>query len=134
MKNGIVLAGRILFAAIFINSGLFHFSAQSVAYANSQGVLMANILVPFSGLLAVVGGLMIATGFKAKLGAWILVIFLLPVTFMMHKFWAVSDPMMKGMQMAMFMKNMALTGGALLLTYFGAGPISIDSMMEKKKN
>ena len=50
---------------------------------------------------------------------------------MMHAFWNVTDPMMMQMQMAIFMKNMAMLGAALLITYFGAGPMSIDSMTQK---
>jgi putative oxidoreductase len=45
----------------------------------------------------------------------------------MHAFWAVPDPIMAGIQQAMFMKNLSMLGGALLLTYFGAGPISLDA-------
>jgi putative oxidoreductase len=46
---------------------------------------------------------------------------------MMHKFWIVTDPMMQLMQMIMFMKNLAMLGGALLISQFGAGPWSLDS-------
>ena len=45
----------------------------------------------------------------------------------MHKFWGVSDPMMQQMQMAMFMKNVSMIGGALLISQFGAGPFSLDA-------
>ena len=45
----------------------------------------------------------------------------------MHKFWTVADPMMHQMQMIMFMKNLAMLGGALLITQFGSGPLSLDS-------
>jgi len=55
------------------------------------------------------------------------VLFLIPVTFMMHKFWTVSDPMMAQIQMVMFMKNVSMLGGALLISYFGAGPFSLDA-------
>jgi putative oxidoreductase len=34
--------------------------------------------------------------------------------------------MMRMMQQAMFMKNLGLLGGALLIAYFGAGPVSLD--------
>jgi len=61
------------------------------------------------------------------LGAWLIVVFLVPVTFTMHAFWAVQDPMMHQFQMAMFMKNIALLGAALLITQFGAGPVSLDA-------
>jgi len=122
-----VLVGRILFALIFLFASIGHFSAGEIGYAASQGVPIASFLVPFSGILALIGGLSILLGYKTKTGAWLIVIFLVPVTFMLHKFWAVTDPMMQQIQMAMFMKNIALVGGALILAYFGAGPISIDA-------
>ena len=122
-----VLTGRILFSLIFLMGGLHHFAADSIGYAASQGVPLASVLVPFSGVLALVGALSIILGYKAKLGAWIIIIFLIPVTFSLHRFWAVADPMMMKMQMAMFMKNIALVGGALIIAYFGAGPLSIDA-------
>jgi len=127
----IVLIGRILFSLNFIMAFMSHFSAQGVGYAESMHVPMAGFLVPFSGVLAVVGGLSILLGYKAKWGAWLLVIFLIPVTFLMHAFWNVTDQMMMQMQMAIFMKNMAMLGAALLITYFGAGPMSIDGMAQK---
>jgi putative oxidoreductase len=68
----------------------------------------------------------ILLGYRAKVGAWLIVLFLVPVTLMMHKFWAVHDPMMAQMQMVMFMKNVAILGGALLISQFGAGPLSLD--------
>ncbi len=123
----ITLAGRILFSIIFILSGFFHFSHQDIAYAAQAGVPMANFLVPASGILAQLGGLSILLGYRAKIGAWLLVLFLVPVTLAMHNFWAVKDPMMAQMQMAMFMKNVSMLGGALLISQFGAGPLSLDA-------
>ncbi len=119
--------GRILYSLIFLMSGLtVHLSAQGVHYAEANGVPVASILVPVSGLLAILGALSIIVGYRAKLGAWLLVLFLVPVTFMMHAFWAVTDPMQQQVQMSMFLKNLALLGGALLIAYHGAGPISLD--------
>jgi hypothetical protein len=62
----VTLAGRILFSAIFILSGFFHFSPQEVAYAANAGVPMPGFLVPASGVLAMVGGLSILLGYRAK--------------------------------------------------------------------
>jgi len=78
-------------------------------------------------VVALAGGLSILLGYRAKLGAWLIALFLIPVTLMMHKFWAVTDPMMAQMQMAMFMKNLSMLGGALLITQFGSGPLSLDA-------
>jgi putative oxidoreductase len=49
---------------------------------------------------------------------------------MMHKFWGIADPMMARMQQVMFMKNLSLLGAALLISYFGAGPLSLDARKE----
>jgi putative oxidoreductase len=123
----ITLMGRILFSAIFILSGFLHFSKPEIAYAGQSGVPMPGLLVPASGILALAGGLSIVLGYRAKIGAWLLVLFLVPVTLMMHNFWAVKDPMMARIQMAMFLKNVTMLGGALLISQFGAGPLSLDA-------
>ena len=122
----IVPVGRAFFAAIFLVAGAAHFSPQTIGYAESQGVPFASVAVPLSGILAVAGGLSVLLGFRAKIGAWLIVLFLVPVTLMMHAFWTVHDPMMAQMQQAMFMKNLSMLGGALLVAYFGAGPLSVD--------
>jgi len=70
----------MLFALIFLMSGPMHFSGQTIAYAASQGVPLPSILVPFSGLLALVGGLSILLGYRAKIGAWLIAVFLVGVT------------------------------------------------------
>ena len=128
----ILLIGRILFSLNFIMAIASHFSAAGVGYAQMMHVPMAGFLVPLSGVMAVVGGISVLIGYKAKWGAWLLVLFLIPVTFMMHAFWNVTDQMMMQMQMAIFMKNMAMLGAALMIAYFGAGPMSIDAMSENK--
>jgi len=92
---------------------------------------MAQIAVPLAGIIALLGGISILLGWWARAGAWLIVLFLIPVTFMMHRFWAVTDPMMHKMQMVMFMKNIAMLGGALLIAYYGAGPVSIDTRQTK---
>ena len=124
----IPLVGRILFSLLFLMTIMGHFSSGTIGYATSAGVPMASVLVPLSGVIACLGAISIILGFKAKLGAWLIVLFLLPVTFMMHKFWGITDPMAMQMQMSLFMKNISLLGAALLISYFGAGPVSIDNM------
>jgi putative oxidoreductase len=97
-----------------------------------MGVPFASLAVPLSGLLAFAGGLSILLGFKARVGAWLIVLFLVPVTVMMHNFWAIGDPGAAQMQMVMFMKNVAILGGALMITYFGAGPVSVDAWLASR--
>ena len=114
-----VPVGRAFFAAIFLMAGPAHFNPATIAYARSAGVPFADFLVPASGVLAVLGGLSVLLGWRARVGAALLVAFLVPVTLSMHAFWTVKDPMMAQMQFAMFMKNLSMLGGALLITQLG---------------
>jgi putative oxidoreductase len=126
-QGAVVVLGRFFFAVIFLMAGANHFNKQAIGYAASQGVPLAAIAVPLSGVLAIAGGLSILLGYRTKLGAWPIVLFLVPVSLMMHKFWTVTDPMMAQIQMILFMKNVSMLGGALLITQFGAGPFSLDA-------
>jgi putative oxidoreductase len=123
----LVLLGRLFFVLIFVMAGPNHFRSQTIAYAASQGVPLASIAVPVSGFIAILGGLSILLGYRAKLGAWLIALFLVGVTPMLHNFWTIADPMMRQMQMIMFMKNVSMLGAALLIAQFGSGPWSLDS-------
>jgi len=127
LKGLTVLLGRVLFGLIFILSGLNHFSKGTIALADSQGVPLASLAVPASGIIALVGGLSFMLGYRSRIGAWMIVLFLVPVTFAMHKIWVVADPAIARDQMVHFMKNLSMLGGALLMTQFGSGPLSLDS-------
>jgi putative oxidoreductase len=130
LSSLLVPVGRAMFAAIFLISGPRHFNPGTIAYAQSAGVPFASFLVPASGVLAFLGGLSVLLGWRVRWGAAALVAFLVPVTLSLHAFWTVQDPMMSQMQFAMFMKNLGLLGGALLVAHFGAGPFSLDARRE----
>jgi putative oxidoreductase len=123
----IALLSRFLFVLIFVVSAPMHFSSKTIAYAASQGVPLASIAVPLSGVLALAGGLSILLGYRAKIGAWLLVLFLAGVTPMLHNFWTVTDPMMHQMQFIMFMENLSMLGGALFISQSGAVAWSLDA-------
>lgn len=121
-----VFVGRGLFSLIFLLSSFNHFSQAMIDYAAQQNVPWPQFLVPLSGVIALVGSLSILLGFQARIGALLIVLFLIPVTLMMHNFWAMSDPAQVELQRVMFMKNISMLGGAILIFYFGAGPMSFD--------
>jgi putative oxidoreductase len=123
----IVVAGRALFVLVFILASPRLFQAGAINAAAQHGVPLAQILVPVAGMLAGLGGLSILLGYRAKIGAWLIAIFLLVVTPIMHNFWAIADPAMAQAQMVNFMKNVSMLGGALLITQIGAGPWSLDA-------
>ena len=122
-----VPVGRVLFALIFVTSAPNLFTYTTVEMVAGHGVPYAPILVPIAGLLALLGGLSIAFGYKTRVGASLLVLFLVPVTIFMHNFWDVYDPGLRQMQGINFMKNLALLGGAFAFAFFGAGPMSVDA-------
>src|SRR5262245_29865885 len=90
--RAVVPAGSALFAAIFLMSGAGHFSAAAIREAAAHGVPAPGLLVPISGVVALLGGLSVLLGFKARLGALALAGFLAVVTPAMHAFWNVADP------------------------------------------
>lgn len=130
--NYVVLLGRILYVAIFLISVPGHFSEGMIRYAASHGVPLPAIAVPLSGIIALLGSLSILLGYKAKYGGWLMVLFLVPVTLMIHNFWAIPDPMGAALQKIQFMKNLSMLGAALLIAYFGSGPLSLDNRIKSK--
>jgi putative oxidoreductase len=109
--------GRMLFGGFFVFNGFNHFKMLEMmsGYAKSKGVPMPKVSVAFTGLLLMVGGLSVLLNVLPAIGLAALIVFLLPVTFIMHAFWKVDDAMAKMHEMVNFMKNMALLGAVLLM-------------------
>lgn len=125
------LVGRILFSATFIMFGMGHFTdAQNMAGMVPDFLPAATVIVYLTGILLVAGGLSILLGYRTKIGGLILFGFLLSTTFLVH-----SSGFAAGDQMAtaMFMKDLALAGGALLISHFGAGSMSLDARAENAR-
>ena len=120
MANGILLLGRIVFAFFFIYSGINHLTKMSgmAQYAAMSGVPAPTLSVAVSGLMLLAGGLSVLLGFYPRWGALLLIAFLVPAAFMVHKFWGLSDPMMAANQAAQFWKNIALVGACLMIYAF----------------
>ena len=130
----VILLGRMFYSFIFIFASLQHFTKPLMDYAASHGVPMVGFLVPFSGVIAFLGGLSILLGYKGRWGAFLLVVFLVPVTLVMHNFWAVSDPASRQIQTIMFMKNLSMLGAALIILSFGTGALSLDKAGNGKRS
>lgn len=84
-------------------------------YAKSKGAPLPKLSVAVSGLLLLGGGLSVLFNILPGIGLVALVLFLIPVTFIMHAFWKIQDPMAKMHEMVNFMKNLALLGAVLIL-------------------
>lgn len=113
----VLLLGRVMFAAIFLGSGLNHFQSKDelVGYAKMKGAPAPETMVPLTGAVLLLGGISVVFGIAGDLGALALFAFLVPTAFIMHAYWKVSDPQERAGEQAHFMKDIALGGGALVL-------------------
>jgi len=84
-------------------------------YAQSKGVPMPKLAVFFTGLLLLLGGAGVLLGVYVECAVLFLSIFLVGVTFQMHQYWKVSDPMQRMGERVNFYKNLGLLGGVLML-------------------
>lgn len=124
MWNGLFLAGRILFAALFIMSGLNHFTqlGAMTEYAEAKGLPAPKLMVLLGGAMILAGGLSVLFWTWVVWGAGLLLVFLLVAAFTVHDFWAVEGEEERQNEMAHFMKNMALAGAALILYVLAQHP------------
>ncbi len=113
----LLVLGRVLFALIFINSGIAHITKMQAmtGYAQFKKVPAPKLAVIVTGLMIIIGGLYIAFGVYADLGALLLAVFLVLTAFMMHNFWTITDAQAKQGEMINFFKNLSLAGAALII-------------------
>lgn len=111
------LVGRIIVGLYWLMGAVNHFTQvkSMVPYAKMKNVPFAEIAVPGTGVLLLIAALSIITGFYPVVAVAALIVFLVPVTFMMHNFWTIEDPMAKMNDMIMFTKNMSMLGYTLIL-------------------
>ena len=110
------LIGRIILGLYYLMMAANHVTQLEMmtGYASSKGVPSPKLAVLGGGALLLIGGLSILIGFQPLIGVIALVLFFLPVTFIMHDFWTVEDPQMKMAEMINFTKNMGLMASALM--------------------
>jgi len=126
-KNIIDLIGRILLAFIFLYEAY-----DSIAFFQFNKTMMTdygitwnqNLLLYASIFLLIFGGILILIGYRSSLGAICLLIYWIPLTFILYSWW--NDPEdVRRLHSLMFMKNMAIAGGLMMLFVNGAGKFSV---------
>ena len=115
--NAVLLVGRILFAFIFITSGIAHFAKLDAmtGYAKYKKLPAAKFGVLISGLFFLLGGIYVAVGLWVDLGALLLAITLILAAVIFHNYWKETDATAKQNEMIAFNKDLALAGAALIL-------------------
>ena len=114
-------AGRFFISLIFVVSGLGKIAAWSGTQAYMESAGVPGILLPAVVALEVLGGLAVMLGWKTRIAAFLLAGFSLLSGILFHADFGDQ------MQSIMFMKNLALAGGFLVLVSQGAGPFSLDN-------
>jgi uncharacterized membrane protein len=116
------MTGRIMFTLIFFLSGITHFTdIDSYVALMPAAIPFRTFWVLISGVVELVGAVMILTNRYPRLGAWLIVVFLVPVTIAVHGVAMVADPeeRMRAAQLSFFLKGVTMTGAALLITQLG---------------
>ncbi len=110
-----VLVGRIIVGIFYLYNGINHFVkfTDMTEYAKYKGIPLAGVGVAVSGLLLIIAAFTVLLGIFPEIGVAALVVFFVPVTFMMHNFWAVPQEQQMA-EMVNFSKNIALMGSALM--------------------
>ena len=124
----VALIGRLIFGGYFLFAGLGHFTGLKgmAGYAKSKGVPAPTLAVAGAGLLIIVAGALVVLGWHADWGAWMIVLFLLGVTPMMHNFWSAA-PAAKQDELINFTKNLGLLGAALMIASIESWPYSLGA-------
>ena len=125
------LIGRILISWIFLYSSVGQVTQFSlnVNHVAAAGMPFPPLAIITSITVQFLGGLALLLGFKGRLAGWVLFIFLIPTTLVLHKFWGAAA---RPGQEIQFFKNMGLMGGLLFIGTFGAGAYSIDALLASK--
>jgi len=124
-----ILIGRILLVLIFLQSGIGKIgNFEGVAkFMASNGMPYANFFLIGAILFELVGSIAVILGYFTRFGALLILIFLIPTTLIFHTNFADQ------VQMIMFMKNVSMFGGCLILLSQGPGRLSIDYLLRGKK-
>jgi len=123
----ILLIGRILIAALFLNAGLrkaFTYAA-TVGYFTKLGFPMPEAMAVIAPIIEIGGAVLLIIGWKSRYAAWLLSLFVVIAAFAAHRFWT-FDAAQYTNQMNHFMKNIAIIGGLLFVAACGPGRLSVD--------
>ena len=129
--------GRIVLGGFYLYYGINNFVdfAGMSGYATYKGVPMPELAVIIGAILLILGGLSLLTGYRPEYGIAALLLFLLPVTMLMHNYWTITDPQMRVIEQGLWMRNMALAGaGLFLLALPRPWHWSVDELMKSTAN
>lgn len=128
VQNSAALVGRILLALIFITSGFGKIGGfeGTVGYIASKHLPLPQVGAIIAIICELGGGILLAVGFKARWAGLVLAIFTLAAAILFHNYWDLTDAAQKMDNQIHFWKNVAISGGMLMVFAFGPGRYSLD--------
>lgn len=117
----IFLTGRILFSLLFIIAGISDFTDTFINYTATIGVPLPYVFIPLSGMMAVIGAASILFGYKAKSGAWLILLFALPVSVYTQQFGMLLGELNIHLQQGTHLSNIIITSGTVAIAFMGQG-------------
>jgi putative oxidoreductase len=128
-----MLIARLLLALLFIVSGLSKSSGflGTAAYIQSKGLPMADLLTVLTIAVELLAGFALALGVATRWAAWGLAIFTLAASQVFHNFWAM-DGQAGNLNQIMYLKNLSIVGGLLMVALFGPGKYSLDARNQRR--
>ena len=131
MQGGLSVVARTMMTLIFLLSAVGNKIPQFSAVAEKmelEGVPVPGLMLVGAIGFLVVGSVSVIVGLWTRVGAGLLLVFLILATYYFHDFWAFEGPEQQA-QMIQFMKNVSLMGGMLFLIANGAGGLSLDARL-----
>ena len=129
------LLGRLMIATIFLMSAVGNKIPKFndvATYMASEGVPLPQVMLAGAIVFLIAGSLSVIAGFKIRLGAALLLVFLVLATYYFHDFWKFEGQEQQ-LQMIQFMKNLSLMGTMVFLIANGAGATSLDAGLAVRK-
>ncbi len=130
VRGVLSVVGRVLLCTIFllaaVGNKIPHFSDVAGVMAKA-GVPAPEFMLVGAIAFLVAGSLSVVVGYRARVGASLLLVFLVLATYYFHAFWSLTDPQAQQMQMIQFMKNLSMMGAMLFIIANGSGPLSLDN-------
>lgn len=122
-----LLLGRLCLCVIFILAGVGKLLdyENTAKYMESAGMTMIPFFLYGAAIVEILGGLSLLLGYHTRVGATILLLFLIPTTVIFHAFWNLEGAE-RAVQMINFLKNLGIFGGLLYVLGAGPGRFSID--------
>jgi putative oxidoreductase len=143
LQGTLACLGRVMIATIFLvsaagnkiwkfNEVAGYMAAEGVPQMPVLGIPLHKILLTGAIAFLLLGGLSVAAGYRARIGGFMLLVFLGAATYYFHDFWNV-EPEKQPLELIQFLKNLSLAGTMLFIIANGAGPGSLDRRRQRQK-